>query len=66
LTRSVVGQVLRLDVFVLLILDNLEILGRHSTDLSRFAAGRRMLVVPLDRVAERVLPGDDRKDVTGG
>src|SRR6266700_2026865 len=63
---SVVGQVLRLDVFVLLILDNLEILGRLDRLEQRLQLRVRLLVVAVDGVAQRVFPGDDRKDVATG
>jgi len=65
--RSVVGQVLFLDVFVFLILDDLEILFLRLDALEQALELRvRLLVVPVDRVAERVFAGDDREDVTAG
>ena len=62
--RSVVGQVLFLDVFVFLVLDDLEILFlRFNAPEQALELGVRLLVVALNRVAQRVFAGNDRKDV---
>ena len=65
--RRVLGQVLRLDLLVLLLLDDLEV-GLLGLDALQQALQLRvrLLVVPLDRVAQRVLPGDHREHVAAG
>src|SRR5881394_1470137 len=64
--RRIVGQVLRLDVLVLLVLDDLEVFRRLDRLQQGLELGIRLLVVALDGVAQRVLAGDDGKDVAAG
>ncbi len=64
--RRVVGEVLGLDVFVRLVLDHLQVfLLLHALEQAlQLCVG--LLVIAVDGVAQRVLPGDDREDVAAG